>query len=107
MVICVKINFMSEKGFKPKGLKANVPCVPVVVNHLRQLCTKTMLNIYITILSGEPLFSYLCICLCLICVYCHAVRKHVSHLERYKNLTAPTLRRKSTSDEGPSRQHKL
>ena len=31
----------------------------------------------------------------------------MSHLERYKTLTAPTLKRKSTSDEGPSKQLKL
>lgn len=31
----------------------------------------------------------------------------MNHLERYKNLTAPTLKRKSTSDEGPSKQLKL
>lgn len=31
----------------------------------------------------------------------------MNHLERYKNLTAPTLKRKFTSDEGPSKQLEL
>ncbi|XP_058242359.1 uncharacterized protein LOC131351136 [Hemibagrus wyckioides] len=45
-----------------------------------------------------------------VCVYvynCHSQRKRVNYLERYKNLTASTLKRKSTSDEGPSKQLKL
>ena len=59
----------------------------VIINNLHQLCTKTTLNIYLTILSGEALFSCLCVRLCLICVCCHSYRKHVSHLQRYTNLT--------------------
>ncbi|CAL9684757.1 unnamed protein product [Knipowitschia caucasica] len=38
----------------------------------------------------------------------HIQRKHANHLERYKNLTAAPLKRKSsTSDEGSSKQLKL